>query len=251
MDQNELDLETEKLAVDRHFRSLDIRLRRTELKLKEEELRRTRWNNPLTVAIFVAAVGLIGNFGVTAWQTYNSLKATNLKAIHDLELERDKARSDLIFQAVKADPDQATSNLIFLISARILDDPKDQIKSALKGGFRPATSQTVTSSSDKPSVGPEQVLKIYSSGPKLSGAGSTFSSPYDICSGPLEGYHVSTTAFALSGDRSCGSYSTCRETVHTDRQVCWAFTLQGHNELPSPGQAQSEGTLQVVWNRDK
>jgi len=253
-DAEELALEREKLEVDRQLRASDLDLQREELKLKQIELRRGRWSNPLTVGVFVAAVGLIGNFFVAAYQARGILEATREKAKQDLSLEKDKARSDLIFQAVKAPPDQATTNLRFLISARILDDPSSEIESALTGGFRPSSTQAAASNkadaagnvTDKP----QQILKIYSSPPQVSGSGSNFSSQYVLCSEPLAGYHINSAAFALSGDRSCGAYSTCKELRRTNTEVCWAYTMQGHSELPPPGQAISQGTLQVVWAKD-
>ena len=90
----------------------------------------------------------------------------------------------------------------------------------------------------------------FSSGPKLSGAGKNFSGWYELCSGVLPtGATIESVSFVLAGDRSCGAWAECREKERTSTRACYEFRLQGHEEWPAPGQANSEGTLKLQISR--
>jgi hypothetical protein len=92
----------------------DVALRERELDLKEREGRQGRWANPLTFAIFAAAVAAAGN-GLVTWM--------NDRAQRDLE-ER-KAEAARILEVVKTgDPDKAAKNLQFLIDTGLIADPE-------------------------------------------------------------------------------------------------------------------------------
>jgi len=91
------------------------------------------------------------------------------------------------------------------------------------------------------------ITKSFSSGPRLSGAGNNYSGEYVVYSDPApDGFRISDYSGSLNGDRSCGSWATCRTAIEGNR-VAFRFQLQGHNEWPPPGQATSEGTLIVTY----
>lgn len=95
--------------------------------------------------------------------------------------------------------------------------------------------------------------KIYSkdfrSGKKQSGVGKNFSTWYELCSGELpEGAVIKSSIFRLEGDRSCGSWAECEQTVDTTSQVCWKFRLQGYEEKWLDSRANSEGILTVNYS---
>lgn len=93
----------------------------------------------------------------------------------------------------------------------------------------------------------QPITKTFSSGPALSGAGSSFSQEYTVTSDAAPaGYKIANFTYSLNGDRACNAWSTCRAGVENDR-VVFRFTLQGHNEWPFPGQATSVGTLSVTY----
>jgi hypothetical protein len=71
------ELENKKLEFDHEKWVSDERLRREELSLKREELARSRWINPLVIAIFAAAAAALGNAGVAL---INSTKQLQLEA---------------------------------------------------------------------------------------------------------------------------------------------------------------------------
>lgn len=71
------------------------------------------------------------------------------------------------------------------------------------------------------------------SGAQASGRGQDFSAIYTVCtSPPAEGdYIVESSQEWLTGDRGCGSWSTCTPRRTPDgKSACLDFTLQGHNE---------------------
>jgi hypothetical protein len=90
----------------------------------------------------------------------------------------------------------------------------------------------------------------FSSGPKPSGSRKDFSGWYELCSGALpSGSAIESVSFVLAGDRSCGAWAECREKERTSSRACWEFRLQGHDEWPGSGQANSEGTLRLQISR--
>jgi len=92
-------------------RELDIKER--EVAAKEGELKRTRWGNPLVLALFAAAVGLIGNVFVARVNNTSTQ-----------ELERLRGQSNLILEAIKTgSPDAACKNLLFFVNLNLIQDP--------------------------------------------------------------------------------------------------------------------------------
>jgi hypothetical protein len=117
----------------------------------------------------------------------------------------------------------------------------DSVASIATGAAAPPGGQS------PPSVR-EAISKTFSSGPKPSGFGADFSPEYTVCSDDAPpGYVAGAAEFVLRGDRSCGAWSTCRESSRTPQRVCWAFTLQGHNEWFPPRPAYSEGILKITF----
>ena len=90
------------------------------------------------------------------------------------------------------------------------------------------------------------------SGNRDSGTLADFSSNYELCSDPIPtGSKIVKHDFHLEGDRSCGAWSECKLSREESSQVCYAFRMQGHNELPAAftraGVRQSEGVLKVTY----
>jgi hypothetical protein len=86
------------------------------------------------------------------------------------------------------------------------------------------------------------------SGPKSSGPGRSFAS-YELCSDPLpdpEHTVIQSSDFYLLGDRSCGAWATCEPISKTPTQVCWKFSMQGHDERPLNSVGMSEGILRYT-----
>jgi hypothetical protein len=102
---------------------------------------------------------------------------------------------------------------------------------------------------------PASVTREISSGPRVSGEADRWSSLYTLCLGPAPaGYalEIGTAEFSLSGDRRCGEWAECHWLQRDNQNVCFGFTLQGHNEIPERfnrgGARESEGHLRANYS---
>ncbi len=86
---------------------------------------------------------------------------------------------------------------------------------------------------------------IVSSGPKPSGAMKNFSDWYELCADAPPGFRILKSDFRLVGDRTCGAWAECTQSLTSDQRTCWRFRLQGHDEAPPPGIRETEGVLHV------
>src|SRR5882762_3933039 len=99
------------------LREREVAAREREIAAKEAELNKSPWLNPLVIGLFVAALGFIGNAVVAALNNQNAQT-----------VERFRAQSSLVIDAIKADQQKACNNLLFLVKAELLDDPHTAIK---------------------------------------------------------------------------------------------------------------------------
>lgn len=122
--------EREKWLKDVEFREREILIREreqgnrdTELKLKEREHRASAWRNPLTVAIFAAAVAAAGNAVVAVVNGSLQRDLDSQKRNSEFSLERSKAESTRILEMIKTgDPERAAANLEFLLQSGLIID---------------------------------------------------------------------------------------------------------------------------------
>jgi hypothetical protein len=174
--QSELDLKSD-----------ELRLKDDELKLKQDENKRSKWVNPLVIAVFAAAAAAAGNAGVTLISSSKQadLEATRATAAADLSrdqatatlnLELNKAEAARILEVVKTnDPDRAASNLAFLVDAGLIADPTAQkIKDYLKN--RPPGTGVALPASEtaKPNPPPKLMFQCVLSAPKSAQEVSNF-----------------------------------------------------------------------------
>ena len=112
--------EREKWQAECNFRERELRrsevetdIKREELKLRRDELGRSRLTNPLFLAVAAAAIAAAGN-GYVAY--------TN--GISQRELEDRKSEQARIQEMIKTgDPDTAARNLQFLVDSGLIADP--------------------------------------------------------------------------------------------------------------------------------
>jgi hypothetical protein len=108
------ELEEARLEFEKAKWQADDALRRDEINLKREEQERSRWVNPLVIAVFAAAAAAFGNAGVTLISGYQQQ-----------QLEQSRAEAARILEVVKTnDQDQAAANLKFLIDNGLITDQK-------------------------------------------------------------------------------------------------------------------------------
>jgi hypothetical protein len=111
-------LDERRFAEESSSRKRELDLREREVAAKEKDLKRSGWLNPVTLGIFAAAVGLIGNVVVAVVNNHNLQ-----------QVERGHSQSNLILEAIKTgSSDAACKNLIFFVDLRLLDDPKQTIR---------------------------------------------------------------------------------------------------------------------------
>jgi Protein of unknown function (DUF3616) len=120
------------LALEREKFEVDTDLRKRELELKLLEARRSRWLNPLVLAVVGATLATIGN-GVVTWmggsyqrelddtRARTAQTAQNENNKQQLALESFKAESLRILEVTKtSNPDLAAENLKFLLHSGLI-----------------------------------------------------------------------------------------------------------------------------------
>ena len=100
------------------LKKAELILREREVAAKEKEGKASKYFNPVTIAIYVAAIGLFGNI----LTNYSTNKASG-------EAEHFRAQSSLVLSVIKTNgnEDAACKNLNFFVQIGWLDDPKGTI----------------------------------------------------------------------------------------------------------------------------
>ena len=129
-------------------------------------------SDPILLALVGAILTLLGNMVVSVVNNRNTIAQERLKAASDLDLEKLKAKYNLILQSIATnDPQAAKRNIEFFIGAGLLDDGDSAIRGALER-YNPV----LPSASGGPAPAPHGVLpsdmaKLYNLPPHLDGAG--------------------------------------------------------------------------------
>jgi hypothetical protein len=114
----EQDLEQARIEIERMRVEGDLRLREAELNIRQQEARKKLGLSPLAATVIAAVIGLIG-----------TLLGAYLQGMENIALERQKFESGLILKAIETgDANAAAKNLIFLVKAGFIADPKGQIR---------------------------------------------------------------------------------------------------------------------------
>jgi hypothetical protein len=101
----------------------EVIARERELAAREAESKRSIWLNPAMVVLYVAVLGLAGNFGVAIY---------NANATRELDLHRNRAA--LIIEITKTgNPDAALKNLKWFSDRNLIDDPDGGLRQAIYG----------------------------------------------------------------------------------------------------------------------
>jgi hypothetical protein len=137
--EENLDLDRARFELEQEKWRAEHASRLEELSLKRDELNRSRWINPLVIAVFAAAAAGIGNAGVTLISSNKQLELEKEKAMltqnlnveqshSTLRLEQTKSEAARILEVVKTnDPDKAAANLKFLIDIGLIDDASTRV----------------------------------------------------------------------------------------------------------------------------
>jgi murein L,D-transpeptidase YcbB/YkuD len=118
------------------FQQRELDLKEGKLRMKEAEAAGPSWRNPVFLGLMAAALSLLGNLIATSLQNWNTQR-----------VERYKAQSNLILEAIKTgDQEKAAKNLSFFLQLGFLDDDHGKIRDFLTKGsdvpVLPASSPT-------------------------------------------------------------------------------------------------------------
>jgi hypothetical protein len=107
---HENNIEREKWTFARNLQEIELSIKEEDLRLRKEELERSRWRSPLVVAILAAAVAALGNAAVAL-----------VNGLQGQTLEDTRAESARILEMVKTgSADKAAENLRFLADAGLV-----------------------------------------------------------------------------------------------------------------------------------
>jgi hypothetical protein len=107
-----------------------LQLRREALALKREELASGRKHSgtlnlsPVTTTILAGIIGLLGTGVGAMTQGWSNRTLERDKFEFNKQIEREKNKANLILKAVETgDPEDAKTNLLFLVKAGLIQDP--------------------------------------------------------------------------------------------------------------------------------
>jgi lysozyme family protein len=124
-----------KLTEESYVRTAELAARRAEAEAKLKAASAPWWGkaDALVLAVAAGAFGLAANVWVAWYNAGNQIKQERLKAASALELEREKAKSALIVQAVSTDDaEKAQRNVLFFLESGLLPDSDNKIREAAK-----------------------------------------------------------------------------------------------------------------------
>jgi hypothetical protein len=140
-------------AFEREKWEAEVRLRERELAIKEaeaaanaKELARSRWENPIVLAVFAAAIAAGGSAAVALINGIEQraaderhakaeIELQTSKASEEQRLEEGKAEAARILEMIKTnDPDKAAVNLAFLVDTGLIvgEDRRKSLAAYLK-----------------------------------------------------------------------------------------------------------------------
>jgi len=101
----------------------DYQLKSRELDLKQQEQQRSKWTNPLVVAILAAAVAGLGSAVVAMINGRLQRDIEQSKAAESLRIEESRSEAVRILEMIKTgEPDKAAGNLQFLIDTGLISN---------------------------------------------------------------------------------------------------------------------------------
>jgi hypothetical protein len=101
----------------------DCELRKREIEIKEREQARSRWSNPIVLAVLAAALAGLGNAAATWLNGIEQRKLETERAEQAKIMEETKAEAARILEVIKTgDADKAATNLKFLADMGLISN---------------------------------------------------------------------------------------------------------------------------------
>jgi hypothetical protein len=143
IEQRKLDLEVARLTQDKEIKEQELvqqkLLKEEEFAIQREQISASRlrlfgWKlSPSFVTIIVSLLAVLGTVLAGINQANQNRKLEEQKARYQKQANDQKFKSDLTLNAIRTgNPKEAAQNLLFLIEAKLLDDPNNSIRDALK-----------------------------------------------------------------------------------------------------------------------
>ena len=108
---------------DLEFRQQEILIKSEEVSLKRQEQVRSKWNNPLVIAILAASLAGAGNAVVALVNGRLQTQIEEKKASSSQRLAENQAESGRILEMIRTgDPDKAALNLQFLLDSGLISE---------------------------------------------------------------------------------------------------------------------------------
>jgi hypothetical protein len=204
-DTNQVDWESVAKTRELDLKEREVVAREREVAVKEKEVNKSRWGNPIFIALVVASVGLFGNLVITLLNNKNAR-----------EVEHQRSQSDLALEAMRTgSPEKACTNLMAFIHLKLLDDAKNTIQNQCEAS--PATAPFLPASgSDMGSIGLPGLNSVSSglfySTPPLSSLGLAANSNFQglvidaSTNAPIKGAKVSIDGLGGTETGSFGQF---------------------------------------------
>jgi hypothetical protein len=101
----------------------EYELRKREIEIKEREQSRSRWSNPIVLAVLAAALAGLGNAAATWLNGMEQRKLETERAEQAKIMEETKAEAARILEVIKTgDADKAAANLKFLADMGLISN---------------------------------------------------------------------------------------------------------------------------------
>jgi hypothetical protein len=118
------DLEREKWRAELRLRERELSLREEELCFKNREVQRSRWANPLVLAVLAAALAAAGNAAVAYINGAAQRELEVARTKTQETIEETKAEAARILEVIKTEPKVALQNLAFLCDVGLIKNPE-------------------------------------------------------------------------------------------------------------------------------
>jgi hypothetical protein len=134
--------ELDKLKFDREVLTSDreFELKQREQEIREDELKKPFWRDPVVVGIAGAILALLGNI-------YATYKNADLAA----KTSRQNALLQSIIEVIHNEPGKAQAKLDVLVRSGLIDDPNNKIRDAVNSNLFTLLQATSNSKSSPPS----------------------------------------------------------------------------------------------------
>jgi hypothetical protein len=116
-------------------REREIALKEREVSLKESESQKSRWHDPLIVALVAAILALLGNIYSSVSNAHVAAKASTDNARIAAYASRRNALLQSIIEVIHSDPDKAELKLNILLTTKVIEDDDGLVANALASGL--------------------------------------------------------------------------------------------------------------------